>query len=405
METMVELEKARILIDRQIAGVAAEKIPLSRSFGRILAENIYSPLSLPPFCRSPLDGYAYKGEENSAGEPRYLKIVAEIPAGTWSERTIQSGEAAKIFTGAPLPPGANCVVRMEDTEEDGDTVVIKKPVEAGKNVVFRGEEIGKGELLLAGGKELNPPAVGLLASVGIEEVDVFCRPQVGIISTGSELAEVGAELAPGKIYNSNSYTLCGLVGKLGCVPHVLPAVRDNVADTLAALRKFKDMDAVITTGGASVGDYDLMLRVLAEFGCEMLFWKVNLKPGTPVIMGHKEGKLYFGLSGNPAAAMTTFELLIRPALLRYAGRADWEPREFPVRIKGDFAKRGEQRRFLRAKAIWKDGEIWADISRMQAAGVLRTLVDSHMLVDVPAKHGPVHDGEILNAVWISSWEG
>ncbi len=404
METMIELERARSLIEERIGFLEMEKIPLAFSYGRVLAENLYSPLPIPPFFRSPLDGYSYRGEVGNTA-PLSLQIVSEIPAGTWSDGTIKEGEAAKIFTGAPIPPGANCVVRVEDTEEKDGMVLVKKPVLPGENIVARGEEIEVGELLLERGSLLNPPAVGFLASVGIKEVLVFRRPKVGILSTGSELAELGDRLLPGKIYNSNSYTLAGLVQGLGCEVHILPVVQDNLPDTMAALQRFEEMNVVITTGGASVGDYDLMPEVLSMLGCEILFWKVNLKPGTPVVMGYREKQMYFALSGNPAAAMTTFELLVRPALQKYAGRSEWKLQEIPVRIEGNFAKWGRQRRFLRAKVIWKDGELWADINQSQTSGVLRTLIGSQLLVDVPADHGPVRQGEILKAIWLSSWGG
>lgn len=406
METMIELERAKALILAQVGENETENLRLENSYGRVLASNLVSPCDLPPFTRSPLDGFAYVAEAGDEA-PLKLRVVSEIPAGYWSERSIAKGEAARIFTGAPLPPGVNCVVRSEDTEEESGSgnVIIQKTVKPGANVVKQGEELGKGASLLKTGTYLSAPAIGFLSSVGIQDVEVYRRPRVGVLSTGSELAEVGDPLKPAKIYNSNSYTLRGLAQGLGCDVKVLPIVADSLDETVNALKTFEDRDVIITTGGASVGAYDLMPSVLSELGCHILFWKVNLKPGTPVVMGYKGKQLYFSLSGNPAAAMATFELLIRPALRKYAGRADWQEEPIDVRIAGDFDKGGRQRRFLRGKVRWQNGEIWADIDHAQSSGILRSLIGCQLLIDVPAEHGPVRYGEQLKAYWINGWEG
>ena len=214
----------------------------------------------------------------------------------------------------------------------------------------------------------------------------------------------GQPLNPGKIYNSNSYTLRGMLQEAGCEVLVIPIVSDQIEDTLEALERVEKADVVITTGGASVGDYDIMRHALAQFGCEMLFWKLNLKPGTPASVGQKGKQFFFSLSGNPAAAMVTFELLVRPALRKFAGRSTSEEGEFPVKMASGFGKTGKQRRFLRAQAVFKDGEIWADLAPAQGSGILRSMIGSHLLVDVPANHGSVEPGEILIARWIADWE-
>lgn len=399
METNIDLEKAEELVFSLVEPVAAEEVGLSFALGRVLAQDLHSSLNIPPFERSPLDGYAYFAQDQDV-EPLILKIVMEIPAGSWSERALAVGEAARIFTGAPIPQGANCVVRMEDTEEDGDEVVIRRPVQDGSNIVPQGDEIAQGEILLTRGEILTPPAVGLLAAAGVKEVPVYRLPKVGLLSTGSELMDVDSEPLPGKIYNSNSYTLRGLLQEAGCEVKVIPYVPDRLPDTLEALAQLEGSDVVISTGGASVGEYDLMPQALERHGCEMLFWKVNLKPGTPAAVGRKDKTLYFSLSGNPAAAAVTFELLVRPVLAKLRGKARWQPQEFAVRIAGEFPKSGRQRRFLRATAVMKDGEIWADLAPAQGSGILRSMIGSDLLVDVPGGHGPVREGESLMARWI-----
>ncbi|MDO0821773.1 molybdopterin molybdotransferase MoeA [Desulfosporosinus nitroreducens] len=403
MKIMIELEEALELVLARIQPVETECISLADANRHVLAQDVISQIAMPPFTRSPLDGYAYLATEVDP-RPLQLNVVSEIPAGTFSERVITRGEAAKIFTGAPIPPGANCVVRMEDTELMGDKVTISRPVLPDSNIVHKGEEIQEGDILLKRGFYLTPPAIGLFAAVGTNQVKVYRRPRVGLLSTGSELMDVGQPLYPGKIYNSNSYTLRGMLQEAGCEVLVIPIVYDQIEDTLDALEKVAEADVIISTGGASVGDYDIMRYALAQFGCDMLFWKLNLKPGTPVSVGQKGKQLFFSLSGNPAAAMVTFELLVRPALRKLAGRSTPEEAEFQVKMAGCFGRPGKQRRFLRAQAVFKDGVIWADLASAQGSGILRSMIGSHLLVDVPANHGPVEVGELLMARWIADWE-
>lgn len=402
METMISLERALEIVLERVKPVTTEKVRLGDAYQRVLAETVYSKIAMPPFDRSPLDGYAYRAK-NIEEAPLRLKIVSEIPAGVWSEQEISLGECARIFTGAPIPSGANCVVRQEDTERLGDEVLIHHPVLPGSNVVKKGEEIQEDEVVLGPGTMLTPAAVGLLAALGVEEVMVYRRPRVGVLSTGTELMEVGSPLIPGKIYNSNTYTLQGLLLEAGCEVKVASFVSDQLAETIQALESLQDTDVVVTTGGASVGEYDLIRDALTGAGCELLFWKVNLKPGTPAAVGIKGEKIFFALSGNPAAAMINFELLVRPALRKLRGRSAQE-RVFPVFMASGFGKSGKQRRFLRARAVYRNGEIWADPNYAQGSGVLRSMIGSHLLVDVPGGHGPVREGEKLQARWIASWE-
>lgn len=403
MEQMIYLERAIEIIIERVKPLGTEKVCLSQAYKRVLANDVRGTIDMPPFDRSPLDGYAYHAQATDRA-PLNLKVVCEIPAGVWPEREIMPGECARIFTGAPIPKGANCVVRQEDTEIIGDHVRINKPVFPQANIVYKGEEIKRGDIALKAGEYLSPAAVGLLASLGIQEVEVYRAPKVGLLATGSELQDVGSPLAPGKIYNSNTYTLQGLLLEAGCEVKVAPFVEDQLEKTVEALRELEDTDLVVTTGGASVGEYDLMREALLGAGCELLFWKVNFKPGTPVALGAKGDRLYFALSGNPAAAVVNFELLVRPALRRLKGlKAQTET--FPVYMDGDFGKSSRQKRFLRAKAVFRDGEIWADPSYAQSSGILRSMKDSNLLVEVPSGHGPVQKGEKLQARWIMMGEG
>ena len=403
METYIELEKAQSLVLDHVYPVKTEKLKLKEAYQRVLAGDVHSLSALPPFDRSPLDGYAYWTETNNTA-PIRLKVVCEIPAGTWSEQRIGVGEAAKIFTGAPIPVGTNCIVRWEDTEVDGDEVIINFPVAPGANIVPRGDEIKEGEKLLLSGTLLTPAAIGLLAAVGVEFVEVYRRPLVGLLATGSELKEVGSTLAPGQIFNSNTYTLRGLIQNNLCDVKLIPLVPDLLPETLTALQNLEDCHLVISTGGASAGEYDLMRLALEKHDCQLLFWKINMKPGTPVAVALKEKKLFFSLSGNPAAAMVTFELLVRPALRKLAGLSLVMEDGFMVKMAGGFGKSGRQRRFLRAKIIFRDGEIWAYPPIAQGSSVLLSMIGSQLLIDVPAGHGVVKEGEYLKAHWTGNGE-
>lgn len=402
MEIMISLERALEVVLARVKAVEPETVRLAEAYQRVLAEKVRSQVDMPPFDRSPLDGYAYFASDLDS-TPLSLQVVSEVPAGVWPDRPIGAGECARIFTGAPIPPGANCVVKQEDTERTGNQVLIHQPVSANANIVKQGEEIKVGESVLAQGMLLTPSAIGMLAALGIEEVKVYRRPRVGVLSTGTELMDVGSPLLPGKIYNSNTYALKGLLLEAGCEVKVAPFVSDDLQATIEALEDLRDMDIVVTTGGASVGEYDLIRDALTGLGCELLFWKLNLKPGTPAAVAIKGDQLYFSLSGNPAAAMITFELLVRPALRKLKGRPAPE-RVFPVRMDNAFGKSGKQRRFLRARAVFRNGEIWADVNYAQGSGVLRSMIGSHLLIDVPGGHGAVQKGDSLTARWISSWE-
>lgn len=270
METFIELEKAQKLVLDNIYPVKTEKLKLRDAYQRVLAENVRSLSALPPFDRSALDGFAFWTETNNTA-PIRLKVVGEIPAGTWFDQRIGVGEAAKIFTGAPIPLGANCIVKWEDTEVEDDVVIINFPVAPGANIVTKGDEIKEGEKLLLAGALLTPAAIGLLAAVGVELVEVYCRPLVGLLATGSELKEVGGTLAPGQIFNSNSYTLRGLIQNSGCDVKLIPFVPDLLPQTLAALQDLEACHLIISTGGASAGEYDLMRLALEKYDCRMLF--------------------------------------------------------------------------------------------------------------------------------------
>jgi molybdopterin molybdotransferase len=307
--------------------LGAEDVPLVDALDRVVSATVTSPTDLPPFTNSAMDGYAVRGED-LAGDRPSLQVIAEIPAGSVSAACVGPGQAAKIMTGAPLPAGSDTVVPVELTEPAshevtvGDSVVIAGPVAPGANVRHRGEDLSSGTTLLAPGRVLGPADLGLLATVGMAAVRVSRRPRVAILATGSELVAVGEPLGQGQIRDANSVVAYGQALRAGGRPQLLGIARDDREDTRRLLAQALEADVVISSGGVSVGEFDLVKVILEEIGVDRRFWGVKVKPGWPLAFGVRGDTLVFAVPGNPVAAMVSFELFIRPALLKLQGRSD-----------------------------------------------------------------------------------
>ncbi|HEX3015675.1 MAG TPA: gephyrin-like molybdotransferase Glp [Desulfobacteria bacterium] len=405
MLEMIDLEKAERLALAEIKPVKTEKVFLKDSHGRVLARPVTALLDIPPFDRSPLDGYALKGEDTGADLPVELRVIGEVPAGTNFLGHVDRGKTVKILTGSPLPTGANAVIRQEDTEcaAQPGFVRILKCILPGANISRRGEDIQAGETLLAAGKGLTPAAIGVLASQGISKVSVFARPMVAIASTGDELVNVEGRLNPGQIYNSNYYTLAAMVREWGGQALPLGLVRDKVEDLAAAIRRGLDSaDLVVTTGGASVGSYDVTLQAMQSAGVRVLFRRIAMKPGTPVICGQKDGKLVIGLSGNPAAAMISASLLLGPAVRKLAGWTAYFPRKIKSVSEASFGKSSGVRRLIRASAGWHDGKFTVRFPQQQQPGVLKSMLGTNALVDLPPGN-TIECGQIVQVFLLDEW--
>lgn len=396
MREMIRLEEALDIVLNSVTSLPFEKVNLLDSLDRVLAEDIYSAINIPPFDRSPLDGYALRAEDTtgaSSDSPAILEVLEEVPAGYVASQGLKPMTAIKILTGAPIPKGADAVIRFEDTKENGDTVEIFKPLKPNESICFAGEDIKEGELVLSKNTIINSVAIGLLASLGISEVPVLRKPKVAILSTGDELIDITEPLKPGKIHNSNLYLLAASVKALGCEPILIGNVKDRLEDTTAALNKgLKEADLVISTGGVSVGDYDIVKDAIRHCSAQILFWKVAVKPGTPVVVGEREGKMIFGLSGNPAGATIVFEILVKPVLRKLAGKTQVLPLKAVATFDDQFLKKSGMRRFLRGY-IYKQGEEYkVTLTGKQTPGVLRSLLGCNALIDVPAGSGVLTTG-------------
>lgn len=400
MRTTLSLEDAQtILLDAAAPFQAVQSLPLLETAGRICAVNLRAVLDHPPFDRSPLDGYAVRHEDIAgAGEqtPARLRVTQRVYAGSAPEKPVRPGEAAVIATGAPIPDGADCVVRREDTDEGEPVVCVCKSVRKLQNYCFRGEDVHTGETLVRRGQRIDAAAIGALSAQGLTVATVFARPVLGVVSTGSELLAAGEPWSPGKIYDSNSNTLSARGMELGAEIAGGGAVADDpdclVRRTAELLER---CDLLVATGGVSVGDHDYMPDVGRILGARRLFHGVAMKPGSPVLALEKSGKLLVCLSGNPFAAAATFELLVAPVLRRLAGAVNPLPRIVEGVLRNPFGKASPGRRFLRAR--WTGDGVFQPEGGHES-GKLACLIGCNCLIDVPAGSPPLDAGATVRCV-------
>lgn len=373
---MITVGEAVEVILKQISPLPAVEVSLAQANGTILFENVRAGRNVPPFANSAMDGFAVRWQDvahASSVTPVSLKIVDEAPAGYVSKRRVTKGTAIKIMTGAPVPRGADTIIRVEYTASSGDTVRISKTDPSGSHIREAGEDIRKGQVILEKGKFLTPADIGLMASVGKGRVRVYRRPTVALISTGDELLEVEDRPKPGKIVNSNSYSLAAAVQESGAIPRRLGIVRDKRKQLAAAFRKALRYDVVMTSGGVSVGDYDLVKEALSDAGVRMEFWKVAQKPGHPMAFGRIGKKPVFGLPGNPVSSMVSFILYARPALLKMMGHRKLFLPVTQAVLEHEIRKSPGLKEFIRCRLRHEDGRSFASSTGTQSSGVLRSL--------------------------------
>ena len=395
----LSFEEARALLLEKARSVGTETLPLEACGGRILAKTVTAPYSVPPFDRSPYDGYAFRACDSagaSRDNPVTLRVLEELPAGSVPRFEVTEGTATRLMTGAPIPEGADAVVMFEKTEFTGETVTLFEAAKPGDNVVRAGEDVREGAVLAEAGSLIDAGTLGTLASQGFASLEVFQKPRVGLISTGSELIELGQDPEPGKIYNSNRYTFTALLEEAGCAPVYLGSAGDAAEDIAALIRAgIETCDAVVLTGGVSVGDYDLTPAAMEACGAEVFFRGVDLKPGMACCYGSAEGKLICALSGNPASAMTNYYAVALPALKKLCGHRDVLPQELTVTLLGGFGKKSPVTRVLRGRLVLSSGEVQMALSREQGNAVLSSAVGCDAMAVVPAGSGPLEAGTKL----------
>jgi len=405
MQTNIEYKAARELLLGRVTPVETERVPLGteRLVGRVLAEDVVAAEDVPPFDRSPYDGYAFRAADTAGADkehPVTLRVLEEIPAGSVWTQTVVPGTAAKILTGAPVPPGADAITKYEETEFTAETVTVSAAFSSGENIVPRGEDVTTGDLLAAKGAVIDPALLGVLAAQHIARPLVYKTPTVAVITTGSELADLDEQLSGGRIVNTNIYTFRAEAEKLGCrcETHTVSDDPDAIADAIRAALETADM--VLTTGGVSVGDYDYTPDAMERAGAELLIRTLRLKPGGASAYAVKDGKLLCGLSGNPASALTNYYAVVLPALRKLCGYKDPYLKEFPVTLAEDFGKKSPKTRLIRGTLDLADGTAKMHVSHAQGNGVLHSLVGCDLLAEIPAGSGKLPAGTKLRAYLI-----
>lgn len=401
----------------------AEEVNLIDSLGRILAEDIVSDIDVAPFDNSAMDGFAVRAEDLEAASPEnpvVLEVISHIAAGDYSEVAVERGQVARIMTGAPMPPLADTVVKVEDTSTHhgdggvGSHIAFTAPVILGSHIRLQGEEVKAGDPVLYAGEKVTPAAVGLMAATGHPSVSVFSRPRVAIIATGSELVEVSEKPGRGKIRNSNNYSISAQVLAAGGIPVRFPLVEDTFEATEAAIAQAAETcDFIVTSGGVSVGDFDYVKPVLAKLG-QMLFCKVNMRPGNPQTLGTIEQGArrvpFFGLPGNPTSTFVGFEIFVRPALLKMQGHAVLERPVTWARITHDARKRQDRRYYMRGRVepvSIQNGltHYEATISGNQSSALLTSAHKGNCLIILPEGVAPVRAGELVKCIRLDWEEG
>lgn len=381
---MLSLEDARLKIVSAAAPLPSEFAGIGSALGRFVAEPIRAPIDIPRFDNSAMDGYAVRSidlQAASSDNPATLVNVGNIPAGKSIQHELTPGQCVRIFTGSPLPSGADAVVMQEDTERTGDKVLFREPARPLENVRLKGEDVKNGTVILEAGQRINPARLGLLSACGIASVPVIRKPVVALVATGSELREAGAELAPGEIYESNRVLLSGLLEGIAEVK-VYPIVPDDLSKSIEILREaFASADVVISSGGVSVGEFDYVKEAFTKLGGRIDLWRIAIRPGKPFVYGLMDGKFLFGLPGNPVSAMVSFLLLVRPAILKLAGSQMLDLPVLPGELTREIANSSDRRHFMRVR--WRDGKVYT--TGPQASHMIGLLGESNGLLDVPPK--------------------
>ena len=410
---MISVEEALEKILSYVEVLEPERRPILDCLGQVLAEDVYSTIDIPPLDNSAMDGYAVRAEDTYGARessPVYLAVVGGVAAGSLPTKEIEPGTAIRIMTGAPLPDGADAVVQFEDTDEmtrkssggDLSQIGILRQAKKRLNVRNRGEDIARGSLVLEKGRVLRPQEIGVLASLGRSTALVIRRPIVAILATGDELIAVDQPLDPGKIHDSNTYTIAAEVSRYGGIPRILGIGRDSIQSLTEKIDEGLDADMLITSGGVSKGDYDIVKDVLAEHG-EVGFWTVRMKPGKPLafgIMKNVEGSRkrqvpHLGLPGNPVSSMITFEQFARPAISKMMGKKTLTKPTIRAIIEANIANNDGRRVFARVIVTRRDGQYYASVTGPQGSGILTSIAKANGLAVIPETSKGVKAGEMV----------
>jgi molybdopterin molybdotransferase len=370
---MLSVEEALDAILSRVVVMPTERVDLMASLGRVLAAPVVSHREIPPWANSSMDGYAVRAADTAAGVS--LAVVGRVEAGVLPARAVGAGEAMRIFTGAPVPAGADAVIPQEDIDVAGDGAIsLKGRVAPAAYIRPAGEDIRRGDAVLAAGSVIAAAEIGLLATLGYTQVAVYRRPRVAILSTGNELADLGTEPGPGQIPNTNTYSLMAQVVECGAIPMNLGVAPDAAAAIERRIKQARDADVLVSSAGVSVGDLDFVKAALESAGAQLHLWRVSMRPGKPITFGSLHGRPVFGLPGNPVSAMVTYELFVRPALLAMMGCAAVQRPRVSARAVADIANPGQRRGYLRVTLGRDEHGFMATLTGDQGSGILRSMV-------------------------------
>jgi molybdopterin molybdotransferase len=416
---MLTVEEARISVLERIVRLESERVPVLESLGCVLAADVVSDVDVAPFDNSAMDGYAVRAADTAGATgdaPVILRVADHIAAGSMPQVAVGVGEASRIMTGAPTPEGADSIVMVEDTEgleaggSTGGTVAIKRPATFGDHIRHAGEDVRAGETVLHAGEVVNAASIGLMATLGTTMPQVYRRPRVAIISTGDELVGIEQTPGPGHIRNSNSFSLAAQVIAAGGVPCVLGIARDNEVDTRALLGRAPEFDLMVTTGGVSMGDFDVVKTVLQQIG-KLDFWKVAMRPGAPQTYGTIGGTPFFGLPGNPTSTMVGFELFVRPAIRKMRGFTTLDRPRVQAVLAEDARKKSDRRYFMRGiltriEASGPGAPVYeARLSGRQSSALLTSMHRANCLISLPAGLSSVSAGSVVECIRLDQEEG
>lgn len=398
MKTLITVEQAIEHIERCVYPVGSEAVPILHSIGRVLSQDVVAQISHPPFDRSPLDGYAVRAADilgASRETPVTLQVLDKLYAGENATVPVGSKQAVRLMTGSMIPEGADSVIRQEDTDEGEEAVQIYAPCSG--NVCHRGEDFREGSLLLPEGTSIDAAAVAVAASSGLTDLVVFRKVRTAVLSLGDELIQPGNPLQPGKIYDSNRCYLTSRLEQMGTKVVSTGTVGDDLGKIVWSLRDVcKTADLVVTTGGVSVGQKDLVEKALGATGARIVFHGISMKPGMPTLFAVKDGIPILGLSGNPFSAVVAFELLAHPLLAKMTYNGALRQKAFAATAANGFKKRNPSRRFLRG--IFQNGAV--TIPAEQSNGQMKAMVGCNCLVDIPAGTNALKPGDRVNIIMI-----
>jgi molybdopterin molybdotransferase len=404
---MLTVSQASDRILAEIRELDIESVPLRKALGRVSAEEITAAVTMPPWSNSSMDGYAVRSadiEPVMKGEPVKLRVVATVAAGEFAPRPLKRGEAMRIMTGAPVPEGADSVIRKEHTDGGAKRVEIRQAADVWKNIRPAGEDFRRGDVLAKRGTPVRAALIGVLASSGVSKVKVFRRPRVAIISSGNELVEIDdfdEVIAERRIVSSNSYTLEALTRLAGGVPVDLGIAADTKSSLKRKLASARKCDLILTSAGVSVGDLDYTRNVFAEMGGELKFWKVKMRPGAPLAFGMLKDVPWLGVSGNPVSAMVSFELFVRPVLRKMQGHSLLFRRTVTATVEEEVKIAAKLKHFLRARVTRnEDGTLSARLTGHQSSGALTSMAQANALLIVPETSPKVAKGSQLQALML-----